>query len=94
MVFHNDYKLDQQTFLMVCLCSTGICVMFLPGMHERYTVLYAAFAYIYFLVYERRKLVLACVIDLVTCVTYFYTLYGEDKLAVYLLLSFIPIKEK
>lgn len=91
IVFKNNYQLDKQTFLLICVCSTGICVMFLPGMHERYTVLYSLLAYMYFIIYDRKKLLLAALIDLIVCMSYFLYLYGIDTRSIYPLLAVINI---
>lgn len=91
IVFRNDYELDGQTFLMACVCSAGICVMFLPGMHERYTGLYCLLAYMYFLIYDRKKVLLAVIIDLITCMSYFLYLYGMDVLSSYRVLAVINL---
>ncbi len=91
IVFKNGYRLDDQTFLMVCVCSCGICVMFLPGMHERYTALYCLLAYLYFLVYDRKRILLAAAIDLITCITYFLYLYGLEVLPYYPFLAIIQL---
>lgn len=91
IVFMNNYELDGQTFLMVCVCSAGICVMFLPGMHERYTALYCLLAYIYFVIYDRKKILLAVITDLITCITYFQYLYGLDVRSSYRVLAVINI---
>ena len=82
-VFKKNCKLSQQSFLYICVCSAGICVMFLPGMHERYTALYCILAYIYYATYNRKKLFIAAGIDLLSCITYFQYLYNIDTLSLY-----------
>ncbi len=52
--------------------------MFLPALHERYLVLYVSFAYIYYLVYCKKKTFLPGILDALVCITYFYFLYGVD----------------
>lgn len=91
IVFKNNYQLSQKTFLLVSVCSAGICVMFLPGMHERYTALYCILAYIYFMIYDRKKVLLAVIADLITCMTYFLYLYGLEILNYYPLLAVVNL---
>lgn len=90
-VFKNNYQLTSQTFLLICLCSAGICVMVLPGMHERYTVLYVLLSYLYFLIYDRKKVFIAVILDLITCISLFWYLYGLDVLHWYPLLAIINL---
>ncbi len=82
-VMNNKYYLSNQAILSLCLCSTGICGMFLPAFHERYLALYVAFAYLYCLIYDKKKTVIPGVLDVLCCITYFLYLYGVDKLADY-----------
>lgn len=91
IVFQRKYQLNMQAFLLICVCSAGICVMFLPGMHERYTVLYSILAYMYFIIYDRKKIILAVGIELITCITYFLYLYGLEVLPFYPLLAVINL---
>lgn len=91
IVFQRKYQLNMQAFLLICVCSAGICVMFLPGMHERYTVLYSILAYMYFIIYDRKKILLAVGIELITCITYFLYLYGLEVLPYYPLLAVINL---
>ena len=90
-VLKNNYILNKQTFLMVCLCSSGICVMFLPGMHERYTALFVLLAYLYFIIYDRRRILIPIALDLITCMTYCLYLYGLDFRSSYPLFAVINL---
>lgn len=77
-VILGDYYLDNKAILGLCLCTTGICGMFLPAMHERYISLYVGVAYVYYLAYSKKKVVIAGVLDLIACITYFQFLFGRD----------------
>lgn len=91
IVFQKNYQLSNQTFLLSCLCSCGICVMTLPGMHERYTALYVLLAYLYFLIYDHKKVFIPVLLDLITCITYFLYLYDLNVLPWYPLLAIINL---
>lgn len=82
-VLYNKYVLSKRAILALCLCSTGICGMFLPALHERYLSLYAGFAYLYYLIYSKKKVVIAGIIDVLVCITYFFVLYDVDNLSKY-----------
>ncbi len=80
----KNYKLSNSAILGLCMCSSGICGMFLPALHERYIALYVGFAYIYFLVFDKKKTVLAGILDTLVCITYFGFLYeGASHVAEY-----------
>ena len=66
-------------------------MVFVSGMHERYTVLYSILAYMYFIIYDRKKILLAVGIELITCITYFLYLYGLEVLPFYPLLAVINL---
>lgn len=91
IVFENHYQLTNQTFLLICLCSSGICVMILPGMHERYTALYVLLSYLYFMIYDWKKVLISVLLDLITCITYFHYLYDPEVLQWYPLLAIINL---
>ncbi len=83
------YKLTDRAIVALCICSTGICNMFLPALHERYLVLYVAFTYLYCCIYQKKKLFIPGILDLLVCITYFYFLYGVDLTNLYPLIAAI-----
>ena len=82
-VMNNKYYLSNQAILSLALCSTGISGMFLPAFHERYLALYVAFAYLYCLIYDKKKTVIPGVLDVLCSATYFLYLYGANRLEDY-----------
>ena len=81
--FERGYVLNNQIILGLFLVSAGVCGMFLPALHERYIVLYTGFLYLYYMIYSKKKVVLAGIVDTLVCVTYFYSLYGISRVEQY-----------
>ena len=82
-LFERGYKLNNQIILGLFMVSTGVCGMFLPALHERYIVLYTGFLYLYYMIYSKKKVVLGGIVDTLVCVTYFYSLYGLNRVDQY-----------
>ncbi len=91
VVFYRDYRIDERIFLIMCAVSAGICCMFLPEMHERYSVLFIMLSYLYFIVYDRRKVILAGILDGIATITYCHCLYGLDLIEHYKVFAVINL---
>ena len=74
----QNCELSNRAIVGLCMCTLGICGMFLPAMHERYITLYVGFVYIYYLIYSKKKVVIAGVLDMMVCMTYFWSLWGTE----------------
>ena len=68
-----------------------ICCMFLPEMHERYSVLFIMLSYLYFIIYDRRKVILAGILDGIAMITYCHCLYGLDLIEHYKVFAVINL---
>ncbi|RKM57852.1 hypothetical protein D6855_12440 [Butyrivibrio sp. CB08] len=82
-LFERGYKLNNQIILGLFLVSTGVCGMFLPALHERYIALYTGFLFLYYMIFSKKKVVLAGIVETLVCVTYFYSLYGINRVDQY-----------
>lgn len=82
-LLERGYTLSNQAILGLFLVSTGVCGMFLPALHERYISLYSAFLYLYYLIYCKRKVILGGIVEVLICITYFYSLYGVNRVDLY-----------
>ena len=83
--------LSGNTVLIMCAVSAGICCMFLPEMHERYSVLFIMLSYLYFIIYDRRKVILAGILDGIATITYCHCLYGLDLIEHYKVFAVINL---
>ncbi|WP_026662630.1 hypothetical protein [Butyrivibrio proteoclasticus] len=90
-VIQGNYRLSKRAILGLFMACTGVCGMFIPALHERYLSLYVGVTYLYFLVYDKKKTVLAGVLDTLVCITYFLNLYGINRVDQYPYLAVVHL---
>lgn len=84
-------RLDFRQMLLFGAVIEGCCLMFLPAMHERYMTGYCLLLTLYVVIYDRRKFLLALLPNVITLITYVYSLYGIDLINYYVILGIINV---
>lgn len=74
----NGFMFDTKLIIYTAVISAGICYIFMPNMHERYCAMWVLMAYIYYIVYDRKRIFLPIVLDAVAITKYFSYLYPEE----------------
>lgn len=88
---YQNYTIDKEVFVLTCAISAGICCMFLPEMHERYSAPFITFSYLYFLTYKGKAIWKVVLLDFIAMITYFYCLYGLDMVERYRVFAVVDI---
>jgi Gpi18-like mannosyltransferase len=88
-LMNKKYRLDGQGFLLMGTIISGLCVMILPAMHERYVALYCLLITIYFMIYERRKFYISLIPNFIALITYLHYLYDLDLVGYYTILAVV-----
>lgn len=88
---YQNYTIDKEVFVLTCAISAGICCMFLPEMHERYSAPFITFSYLYFLIYKGKAIWKVVLLDFIAMITYFYCLYGLDMVEKYRVFAVVDI---
>jgi len=76
-ILKREYSYTMADSIFLLMLWSGLCFCFLPGMHERYCSLWILLMYIYFAIFDVRRIYIPFVLDILTCTTFFVFLYYQ-----------------
>ncbi|SDB45866.1 hypothetical protein [Butyrivibrio sp. INlla16] len=86
-IYHNASVIDKNMLISLSIWCVYTCCMFLPTMHERYDYYVVLYLTVYAIVYNRKMIPSALLINIVSVINYTTYFFGED--AVMISMNFI-----